>query len=70
MPKLYVIIYTTKGKKVNTMLETILIMMAFLYSAFFSPAWLWCFPLALAIFCIKEYLKAEEKKNKKNQKRG
>lgn len=52
------------------MLETILIMMAFLYSAFFSPAWLWCFPLALAILCIKEYLKAEEKKNKKNKKRG
>ena len=47
------------------MLETILIMMAFLYSAFFSPAWLWCFPLALAIVCIKEYLKAENKKNKK-----
>ena len=47
------------------MLETILIMMAFIYSAFFSPAWLWCFPLALAIFCIKGYLKAEEKKNKK-----
>ena len=45
------------------MLEMILIMIAFLYSAFFSPAWIWCFPLALAIFCIKNYLK-------KNKKRG
>lgn len=70
MSKSCVIMYTTKGKKVNTMLETILIMMSFLYSAFFSPAWLWCFPLGLAIFCIKEYLRAEEKKNKKNKKRG
>lgn len=52
------------------MLETILMMMAFLYSAFFSPAWLWCFPLALVIFCVKEYLRMEEKKNKKNKKRG
>ena len=65
MSKSCVIMYTTKGKKVNAMLETILIMMSFLYSAFFSPAWLWCFPLGLAIFCIKEYLRAEEKKNKK-----
>jgi hypothetical protein len=62
--------YSTKGKKVNAMFETILIMMAFLYGTFLSPAWLWCFPLALVIFCTKEYLREEEKKNKKNKKRG
>jgi hypothetical protein len=46
-------------------IETLLIMIAILYGILLSPAWLWCFPLALAIFCIKEYLRAEEKKNKK-----
>jgi len=62
--------YTTKGKKVNAMLEMILIMMAFLYSAFFSMNWLWLFPIALVIFFVKEYLREEEKKNKNNKKRG
>lgn len=70
MPKSCVIMYTTKGKKVNTMLETVLIMMAFLYAPFFSMNWLWLFPIALVIFFVKEYLREEEKKNKKNKKRG
>ena len=47
------------------MLEMILIMMAFLYSAFFSMDWLWLFPVALVIFFVKKYLREEEKKNKK-----
>ena len=47
------------------MLETILIMMALLYSAFFSMNWLWLFPIALVIFFVKGYLREEEKKNKK-----
>lgn len=42
------------------MLELILIMMAFLYSAFFSQAWLLCFPLALAVMAIKHYFKAQK----------
>lgn len=41
------------------MLEIILIMTGFLYSAFFSPAWLWCFPAAIAIMAIKHYFKAD-----------
>ena len=57
--------YTTKGKKVNAMLEMTLMMMAFLYSAFFSMNWMWLFPVAVVIFSVKEYLKKEEKKNKK-----
>ena len=57
--------YTTKGKKVNAMLEMTLMMMAFLYSAFFSMNWMWLFPIAVVIFSVKEYLKKEEKKNKK-----
>ena len=65
MPKSYVIMYTTKGKKVNAMLEMTLMMMAFLYSAFFSMNWMWLFPIAVVIFSVKEYLKKEEKKNKK-----
>jgi hypothetical protein len=51
------------------MFEVVLIMMAFLYSAFFSLAWLWLFPVALVVFLVKEYLREEEKKNKKNKKR-
>lgn len=47
------------------MLETVLIMMAFLYSAFFSIKWLWLFPVAFVIFFVKEYLRDEEKNNKK-----
>ena len=44
------------------MLEMILMMMAFLYSAFLSPAWLWCFPVALAVMAIKHYLRGTKKK--------
>lgn len=42
------------------MLEIILIMIAFLYSAFFSPAWLWCFPAAIAVMAIKHYFRAKK----------
>lgn len=47
------------------MLEMTLMMMAFLYSAFFSMNWMWLFIVAVVIFSVKEYLKKEEKKNKK-----
>lgn len=47
------------------MLEMTLMMMAFLYSAFFSMNWMWLFPIAVVIFSVKEYLKKDEKKNKK-----
>lgn len=47
------------------MFEAILIMVSLIYSAFFSLTWLWLSPIALVIFCVKEYLREEEKKNKK-----
>ncbi len=44
------------------MLEMVLMMVAFLYSAFFSLNWLWAFPAALAVMAIKHYLKGTKKK--------
>lgn len=43
-------------------IETLLIMIAILYGILLSPAWLWCFPAALAIASIKHYLKGTKKK--------
>lgn len=42
------------------MIEIALIMMAFLYSAFISPNWLWAFPAALAFMAIKHYFRAKK----------
>lgn len=42
------------------MIEMILMLMAFLYSAFISPNWLWAFPAALAVMAIKHYFKAKK----------
>lgn len=42
------------------MLELILIMMSLFYTAFLSPAWMWCFPLALAVMAIKHYFRTRK----------
>lgn len=45
--------------------ELILMMMAFLYGGLLSPAWLWLFPVSLAIFSVRCYFEDEGKKNRK-----
>lgn len=40
--------------------ETVLVMIAILYGILLSPAWLWCFPVALAIASIKHYFRAKK----------
>ena len=42
------------------MLELILMMMAFLYSAFISLDWMWAFPAALVVMAIKHYFRAKK----------